>query len=274
MDIIHSIRQRKSCRTFTTESLKPSDKKNLSEFLNANKIGLNGEVINFILFEKSDSEVPMKIPYGLIRNNKSYIFGKTNSTPLSRTNYGYLLEKIVLKSTELKLGTCWVGMFDKEYFSEFEVENELDIPAVLVIGYAKEKIPVKEKLIRKMVEADKRKSWEILFFNYETGDILNAENVQPYVETLEMTRLAPSSGNTQPWRIFYSSATNEFHFFKKITNPAYESRGMHDIDMGIAMSHFELVSIKNGLKGTWLQHNPEKINQNGELQYVISWKCE
>jgi len=274
MDIIHLIRQRRSCRTFTTESLKSSDKKKLDEFINANKTGINGETIDFILFEKSDSEVPMKIPYGLIRNNKSYIFGKTKSTPFSRTNYGYLLEKIVLKATELKLGTCWVGLFDKEYFSDVEVENELSIPAVLVIGYANEKIPVKEKLIRKMVKADKRKSWETLFFNYETGDILNVENIQPYVETLEMTRLAPSSGNTQPWRIFFSSSTNEFHFFKKTTNPAYESKGMHDIDMGIAMSHFELVSIKNGLKGTWLQHKPEEIKPNGELKYVISWKCE
>jgi nitroreductase len=274
MDIIHSIRQRRSCRTFTTESLKSSDKKKLDEFINANKTGINSETIDFILFEKSDSEVPMKIPYGLIRNNKSYIFGKTNSTPLSRTNYGYLLEKIVLKATELKLGTCWVGLFDKEYFSDVEVENDQSIPAVLVIGYANEKIPVKEKLIRKMVKADKRKSWETLFFNYENGNILNAENIQPYVETLEMTRLAPSSGNTQPWRIFFSTSSKEFHFFKKITNPAYESKGMHDIDMGIAMSHFELVSIKNGLKGTWLQHKLEEIKPNGELKYVISWKCE
>jgi hypothetical protein len=30
-----------------------------------------------------------------------------------------------------------------------------------------------------------------------------------------MVRLALSSGNTQPWRVFFDDTTNEFHFFKK-----------------------------------------------------------
>ncbi len=274
MDIIKSIQHRRSARTYNSESLKPSDSMILEEFINTNKTGINGESIDFVLFEKSVSKTPMKIPYGLIRNNKTYIFGKTNPTAISRTNYGYLLEKIVLKATELKLGTCWVGMFDKEYFNDIQVDNNLVIPAIVVIGYAKEKMPVKEKLIRKAVGANKRKSWEMLFFNYETGDVLNSESVNLYTEALEMMRMAPSSGNTQPWRIFYSSVTNEFHFFKKITNLAYESKGMHDIDMGIAMSHFELVSLKTGLNGTWMQHKTEKMKPNGDLHYVITWKCK
>ena len=166
MDIIKSIQQRKSCRTFTTESLKTSDSKQLEEFISSNNEGINGESINFILLEKSESDVPMKIPYGLTRNNKTYIFGKTNYTPLARTNYGYLLEKIVLEATELKLGTCWVGMFDREYFNDIQIENDLVIPSILVIGYANEKMPLKEKIIRKAVSADKRKPWETLFYNY------------------------------------------------------------------------------------------------------------
>jgi len=273
MDIIKSIQHRKSSRTFTTESLRHLERKKLEEFISSNNKGINGESIDFILLEKTDTDVPMKIPYGLIRNNKTYIFGKTNPTSLSRTNYGYLLEKIVLKATELKLGTCWVGMFDREYFNDIQIENNLVIPSILVLGYANEKMPVKEKLIRKAVKADKRKSWETLFFNYETAEVLKTEDVELYVESLSMTRLAPSSGNTQPWRIFYSSETNEYHFFKKITNQAYESKGMHDIDMGIAMSHFELVSYKNGLKGTWMQHPTEYIKSIDDLQYIITWKC-
>jgi nitroreductase len=273
MDVINSIKKRRSVRTFTTESLSGSDRKKLEEIITSNKMGINGETIDFVLFEKNDSEQPLKIPYGLIRNNKTYIFGKTNPSQISRTNYGYLLEKIVLKATGLKLGTCWVGLFDKEYFSDIQVENSLDIPAVLVVGYANEKIPVKEKLIRQAVKADKRKSWETIFFNYETGDFLNKESIQLYVETLEMMRLAPSSGNSQPWRIYYSTTTEEFHFFKKITNPAYELKGMHDIDMGIAMSHFELVSQKNGLIGKWIINSPESIRTIDDLHYVISWKC-
>jgi hypothetical protein len=273
MDIINSIQQRKSCRTYTDESLSAQDTKKLQEFIDKHKTGIDGKSVDFLLVEKNETEVPLKIPYGLIRGNKTYILGKTDPTALAKTNYGYMLEKIVLKATEMKLGTCWVGLFDKEYFNDIELESNLDIPSILVIGYANEKIPLKEKLIRKAVNADKRKPWETLFFNYETSESLNPDSIQPYVETLQMTRLAPSSGNTQPWRIHYSTTTNEFHFYKKPTNNSYEAKGMHDIDMGIAMSHFELVSIKNGLKGSWFVYSKEKMKQIDESQYIISWKC-
>jgi len=274
MDIVKAIQQRKSTRTYTTESIKPSDREQLVEFINAHKTELPGESVDFVLIEISESEVPMKLPYGLIRNNKSYIFGATGTTALARVNYGYMLEQIVLKATELNMGTCWVGMFDRDYFSDIQVEDGLVIPAILVIGYAHDKIPMKEKLIRKTVNADKRKPWETLFFDYESGAPLKPDQIKSYTEVLEMTRLAPSSGNTQPWRIFYSPVHNEFHFFKKITNPAYESKGMHDIDLGIAMSHFELVAGKNGLKGSWEIYNPDEIKIPDDLHYMSSWKCK
>ena len=58
-----------------------------------------------------------------------------------------------------------------------------------------------------------------------------------------------------------------------VTNQNYESKGVHDIDMGIAMSHFELVSKENELKGSW-QNQESKIQLIDDLQYVITWKCE
>ena len=194
MDIINTIQQRRSCRTYTADSLKESDKIQLKDFLETNSKSLNGENVDFILLEKSNTDVQMKIPYGLIRGNKTYIFGKTHLTPMARVNYGYMLEKIVLKATDMKLGTCWVGMFDKEYFKDVQIEDDLVIPAILVIGYASEKIPFKEKLIRKTVNADNRKSWQNLFFNYNSGAALKQEEVIDYVETLNITHLAPSSG--------------------------------------------------------------------------------
>ncbi|NDP21580.1 MAG: hypothetical protein GZ091_10955 [Paludibacter sp.] len=273
MDIIKSIQQRKSCRTFTSESLKPSDRKKLEEYINSNKTGIKNEVIDFTLVEKKETDKPMKLTYGLIKGNKTYILGKTASTASARVNYGYLLEKIVLKATDLKLASCWIGMFDKEYFNDIQIENEQIIPGILTVGYSTGKKSTIESLARKAVKADKRKPWDQLFFNYETNAILESEIIKPYIESLEMTRLAPSSGNTQPWRIFYESAANEFHFFKKITNQNYESKGMHDIDMGIAMCHFELVSDKNDLKGNWIKNDASSIKSINDLQYINTWKC-
>ncbi len=273
MEIINSIERRRSCRTFTNENLTVSDREELEKFIKSNNKGLNDKVVDFTLLEKGDSNVQMKIPYGLIRGNKTYIFGKIPPTKAERINYGYMLEKIVLKATERNIATCWVAMFDREYFSEIQIENDLSVPCIIIIGYAEEKTSIKEKLIRKAIKADKRKPWESLFFNYETKEPLYAKDIITYAETLSMTRLAPSSGNTQPWRIFYNSATEEFHFFKKVINQNYELKGVHDIDMGIAMSHFELVSKGNGLNGSW-QNQESTIQSIEDLQYIITWKCE
>jgi hypothetical protein len=89
-----------------------------------------------------------------------------------------------------------------------------------------------------------------------------------------MARLAPSSGNTQPWRVFFDETANEFHFFKKSISKRYELKGLHDIDMGIALSHFELTSLQNGLSGRWLKYANENVDSIEDLQYIMTWKSE
>jgi hypothetical protein len=102
---------------------------------------------------------------------------------------------------------------------------------------------------------------------------LTPEYVKKYSDSLEMVRLAPSSGNTQPWRVFFDDTTNEFHFFKKSISKRYELRGLHDIDIGIALCHFELTSLRNGLSGNWLKHAKENVDSIDDLQYIMTWKC-
>jgi nitroreductase len=103
---------------------------------------------------------------------------------------------------------------------------------------------------------------------------LNPEDVKKYSDSLEMVRLAPSSGNTQPWRVYFNDTPNEFHFFKKIISKKYELSGIHDIDMGIALCHFELTSLQNGLSGSWVKHTIENVISIDDLQYIMTWKCE
>jgi len=245
----------------------------LEDFLSTNRTGIAGEAVDFVIVEKNETEKPLKLDYGIIKGNKTYLLGKTNSTPSSRLNYGYLLEKAVLKATDMNLATCWIGAFDKEYFNGIQLENGVTIPGILVVGYAAKKSSLQDNLIRISIKAAKRKPWNQLFFDYETILPLEKERIPQYAEPLEMIRLAPSSGNTQPWRIFYSTATNEFHFYKRPTNKSYEAAGMHDVDMGIAMCHFELASAKNGLEGKWTVSTGNIKSFDG-LQYISTWKCK
>ena len=272
MDIIQIIKKRKSCRTFSHLALKPADKKNLESFINENNKGLENEVLNFQIIEKHDVDKQMKLDYGIIKGHNAYILGTSKTSLALRVNYGYLMEKVVLKATEMNMSTCWIGVFDSKYFNEVSIEDGFDIPSIVIVGYSYDKPTYQDKFLRFSINASKRNSWDKLFFDYILKMPLNPEDVKKYSDSLEMVRLAPSSGNTQPWRVYFNDTTNEFHFFKKIISKKYELRGVHDIDMGIAMSHFELTSLQNGLTGSWLKYKQENVNSIDDLQYIMTWK--
>ncbi|MBN1649710.1 MAG: hypothetical protein JW857_00195 [Bacteroidales bacterium] len=272
MDIIEIIKNRRSCRTFTSEELNKNDKAELEKYIKENALGLKKESIPFKIIEKEDKDIPLKINYGMIQGHKTYVLGSSLSNSDSRINYGYLMEKIVLKASEFNISSCWVGYFDPNYFKEINIKKGYEIPSILILGYA-EKQSVGERLVRMTIKANKRNDWETMFFDLNTKSPLDPKQIPAYADALEMLRLSPSSGNTQPWKVFYDKEAREFHFFKKIINKRYNEMGLHEIDMGIAMAHFELTSTYKGLSGTW--HKQEK-KINGipdDLHYIWTWKC-
>jgi nitroreductase len=273
MNTIDVIKIRKSSRTFEQTELKLSDKNELERYILENNKLIDDEKIELRIVEKKSENRKMKLDYGMIKGHHTYLLGVSASSVGSRINYGYLLEKVVLKATEMGISTCWVGIFDETYFNEITVEDGFEIPAIVIVGYSKERQVSLDKLLRFSMNATKRLGWEKLFFNYLSHTPLRPEMISKYTESLEMVRLAPSSGNTQPWRIFFDNATNEFHFFKKPINKKYEEIGLHDIDLGIALAHFELTSLHNNLLGSWIKHSNVKINSADDLQYMMTWKC-
>jgi nitroreductase len=273
MTIIETIKQRKSCRAFKPDFLCPADKKILGDYMSENKKLIGGEVIEPSIIERKEDGKKMKLNYGFIQGHHTYLVGTCKTSPDSRVNYGYLLEKVVLKAAEIGVASCWIGYFDPAFFSEIRCENGFEIPSIVILGNSWARPTRTEKITRFAVNASKRLDWEKLFFNYNSATPLQPEWVPAYAESLEMLRLAPSAGNTQPWRVFFDDRTKEFHFFKKPVNAGYEKRGLHDIDLGIALSHFELTSSNNNLTGNWVKHSGEHINTPDDLIYMITWKC-
>ncbi len=274
MNITEIIKSRYSCRTYIETALKPADKKTLESFISENCKGLGNEIINFKIIERNVSDKQLKLNYGMIQGHNTYVLGTSKSSTDSRVNFGYLLEKVVLKATEMGISTCWIGYFDYNYFNEILIEQGFEIPGIIIVGYSGDKQPYLDKFVRFAINATKRTSWDKLFFDYKLKTPVSSEKAGKYFDSLEMVRLAPSSGNTQPWRVFFDETENEFHFFKKSINKKYELRGLHDIDMGIALSHFELTSLQNGLAGKWFKHDNGIGKSFDDLQYIRTWKCE
>jgi len=274
MSILDTIKSRTSCRTFKPVLLSPTDKHSLEAFIRENDTGLDNERIPFTIIEKKPGEKPMKLDYGIIKGHCAYVMGASKASVTSRVNYGYLMEKVVLKATEMSLATCWVGYFDPEYFNaDITIDNGYEIPSIVVIGYPTATPSLLDKVVRFSAKSAKRQAWSALFFNYHSKAALFPESVKKYSDSLEMVRLAPSSGNTQPWRVFLDDTLNEFHFYKKPVSRRYEAKGLHEIDVGIAMSHFELVSVYNGLSGGWIRLEKGRVKAIDDFQYIMTWKC-
>lgn len=274
------IRQRKSIRSYTDKPIEEEKKEILKKFLSANTNGPFGTKSRFV-FITSDNEdkdaLKGLITYGMIKNPTGFIIGAVENTPHNLEDFGYLMEKNILKATDLELGTCWLGgTFNSSGFArKIALQDNEIIPAVTPVGYAVSTMKMMDSIIRGASGADNRKSWNQLFFT--NGKPLSTEESGDYATPLEMVRLAPSANNFQPWRIIKEPNADIYHFYikrKPTLKQLQKFAGKSDLqrlDIGIAMCHFELAANENGLKGTWKVNNPRLGGMTKKLDYTASW---
>ncbi len=95
-----------------------------------------------------------------------------------------------------------------------------------------------------------------------------------YADPLEILRLGPSASNRQPWRVVKESGMDIFHFYlgrSRGYDRLIKAVDLQRIDMGIAMSHFELTARELGLCGRW-EKMPSSLSPLPErTEYVRSW---
>lgn len=172
------------------------------------------------------------------------------------------------------MGTCWLGgTFKRGGFAGKISINEGELlPAITPVGYPKDKRSVVDRMFRYVAASDKRKPWNELFYLHDTDKFLDDHHSGGFNTPLECVRLAPSASNKQPWRIIMGRGQDTVHFYLKKT-PGYGNMGkdieLQNVDMGIAMCHFELSAKELGLKGDWSVNNPQI--QSAGLEYIVSW---
>jgi hypothetical protein len=218
--------------------------------------------------------------YGAIKNPAGYIVGAINSSPKNLEDYGFAMERIVLRLTDLGLGTCWLGgLFSRGSFAQaIGSTTEEKIPAIVSVGIIGDRDQAKKSLIRRLAGSTNRRPWEELFFKGSFGKSLTQEETGVWHTVVEMVRWAPSAFNKQPWRIVKTETG--WHFYLQRTK-GYSSGlvarlvKMDDIqrlDSGIAMCHFELTARELGLPGNWTVDNPSIETPDGRTEYVASWR--
>lgn len=270
-----AIRIRVSCRTFDGRLPDEKTKERLRTFFRGNASGPFGNALRFELIDLKEAErAELKSlgTYGVVRGASLFIAGAVRKGPRAMEDYGYGMERNVLFATALGLGTCWLGgTLNRAGFSRKIglVEGEL-MPAISPVGHPAQKRSLTDRAFRFMAKSDRRKPWAELFFDGRPGNPLAQEHAGPFAEALEAVRIGPSASNKQPWRVVREGST--CHFFLQRT-PGYDKMlgeiRLQEVDMGIALCHFELAAREVGCPGNWTEASP--AFDAGAMEYVVSW---
>lgn len=170
MDLDKAIKERHSCRRFSTKKVKWQD---IIEVIDtANLIPLAGNIpsLRFILVDEKDKinhlaetaqqDFVGEVDYIVVvcsdpaQMERSY--GKRADMYL-RQQAGAAIENFLLKITDMGLASCWIGAFSEETVKDIlQIPENVKVEALLPIGY---EMPPKSKQ-RKKLDLD-----NILFFN-------------------------------------------------------------------------------------------------------------
>lgn len=277
MSMIETIQRRCSIRSYSSTEVEDEKIRQMKEYLESNKKGPFGNQVRFQLIDASGydkNELKQLGTYGNIAGTRLFIAGAVQKGEKAMEDFGYCMERNILKATELELGTVWLGgSLKRSTFAEKlnASESEL-IPAVTPLGYPSESRTMVDRFIKFTSGGKNRKSFGELFFRGDFKTPLEASQCDAYAGVLESVRQAPSASNKQPWRIVKEEDENIFHIFMKensFYNNIFGEIKVQNIDMGIAICHFESVARELGLEGSWEANKPSL--DAGGLKYIISW---
>jgi hypothetical protein len=271
------IHKRISVRTYVDRPIGEGEKKTVIDLLRSHTVGPFGNRMRFELVDFTDldrSEIKALGTYGVVKGAKHFIVPATGSSDEAMEDLGFCLEKIVLEVTGIGLGTCWMaGTFKRSNFAKrINVRDTEIVPAITPVGYPRDRRAFADRLVRFMAKSHGRKEWRELFFDGSLNSPLDKEDAGKYALPLECVRIAPSASNKQPWRIIRDGEGGSFHFYLKRArayNRMFKDFNIQNIDMGIAMCHFELSAAETGLVGQWESRKPGL--DMGDMEYIVTW---
>ena len=263
-----AIEKRISVRSYEKKALNDSDQIKIKTLLEAaeKKRGPYNNQVRFFFVENTNENGSKIGTYGFVKNPPAFIGGIVKNDFKGMVDFGFLFEEVILRLTELDLGTVWLGgTFNRKDFNVDVGKKEI-IAAVSPVGYVTNK-SINEKIIRSFVRADKRKPFDELFFMGH--DLQQLDKDHKFHKYLEAVQSGPSASNKQPWRVVLIDDT--FHIYLKRTK-GYGNALKLDIqaiDIGIALSHLYLTLKEDNYSLVFIEEKPLDLE---DAEYIISIK--
>lgn len=260
MNIIEAIKERRSVRSFNGETMAAPLAKELMEFA-ANLYNPFGGRFSIRMkrFDLKNGFRPST--YGMIRGAEDFFMVAAADDDTSALSTGFCFEQVVLRAWQRGLGTCWIAATFKD--TDFETAEPWQagesLKIISPVGVAAKKSLI-EKIARAAAGSAHRKPFAELFFNGEFDKPLTEDS--RFGEALAMLRLAPSSTNSQPWRVLVDGEKVHFYYVPKSS--------LSILDCGIGICHFYETERFYGRSGVFYKEEKTPA-ANRNWRYLISY---
>ncbi len=191
--------------------------------------------------------------YGLISGVSVFLVAAVARSPGGMEDLGYVVEKFVLEATKLEIASCWIGgVFDRSKSGAIlGVSGQEIVPAVIALGRPAARRSLPDRIITSSAKSRNRQPLEAIAF-LDTGSLTTLDS--SILRVLEATRWAPSASNKQPWRFIGSRSGKSWLLCLDedwVYNNSLGDAHIQNIDMGIAMRHFEEAARALSIPGSW-----------------------
>lgn len=253
--MIQAINSRKSIRNYKEGNVSAEDLQKIRTIINEAKPLFKSIPMEVFLIE--DGKKITDTFTGLISKYTKvvaphYLAFTSETQEGHLENIGFMGEEIVLKLTELGIGTCWVGAAIKEevFKTIVKVQDKQNYIILVAFGYPAEAL--KPVVTRKRLDKSK----------VVTGVYEN--QYDPIIQALID---APSAVNSQPWKL--SVMSNKFDLYLENRNILTKKmlKDMNRIDMGIGLSNLYNSAIELGYQ---VELKKTSHSEVGSSLYIIS----
>lgn len=239
MDTIEAIETRISCRAFDKRPLEPE----VFELIEKEVARINEESgLHFQLYGPREDGTAIDMAPGMFASNPPcYVALVGPVGPEPEEQLGYYGEQLTLFLVRMGLGCCWVASTYNQDTTRASLSAGEKLHDVMPIGYAPEKMPLKQRTIRAGLRK-RDKKLDALW-----------QGPQPFAAAPEWIQAGIMAAQKGP-----SAVNMQAYMFTQDAEDAPVravvpsiTRGLEYTDLGIAKLHFELAAAACGVQGTW-----------------------